>query len=266
MAFEALDIDLPALPDVLLKLSLLMAEENVDVPAMAALVEADMALASSVMKAVNSPLYGLRTRAQTVQQALTYLGTREIVAITYEMAMRAAFPPAPELAPIWERAARRGLLMGRIAQRLGVDAWTAHSAGLFQECGKAVLLRHAPDHYPSMLRAAGDDIELTVLENAGFRMSHDALGALLTESWGLAPAAVASVRHHLRVRATAEVPASVPEPAICVVAALAEALITMPKALAEVADRLAPQARLDPAQALRAAQQVAAQVAGAGTP
>ena len=73
----------------------------------------------------------------------------------FEMGLRAAFPPAPELEPLWERAARRGLLMGRLAQRLGLDAWAAHSAGLFEECGKAVLFRHATDHYRAMLRAAG---------------------------------------------------------------------------------------------------------------
>ena len=149
-----LDIDIPAQPEALVCLSLLLAADEVDLPAAASLIESDMALAAAVMKAVNSSLYGLRGRVQSVQQALTYLGMREVAGITYELGLRAAFPPAAELEPLWQRAARRGLLMGRIAQELGVDAWAAHSAGLFEECGKAVLFRHATDHYRSMLRAA----------------------------------------------------------------------------------------------------------------
>ena len=98
---RSLEIDIPSKPDALVKLSLLLAEDDVNQRAVAALVEADMALAAAVMKAVNSSLYGLAGRVQSVQQAITYLGTREVAGITFEMGLRAAFPPAPELEPIW---------------------------------------------------------------------------------------------------------------------------------------------------------------------
>ncbi len=255
------DIDLPAMPDVLVRLSLLMAEDDIDLHAVSALVESDMALAASVLKATNSPLYGLKGRVQTVQQALTYMGMREVAAITYEMGMRAAFPPTPQLAAIWDRAARRGVLMGRIGQALDVDPWAAHSAGLFEECGKAVLLRHAPEHYPSMLRAAGNDAELVTLEQAGFGVSHDTLGAVLTESWGLAEPAVASVRHHVRVQAGGDLPAEAPRRRVSALSALAHAAMDAPQTIGEVAARVAPQALLDPALAQRTAERVAAQIA-----
>src|SRR5688572_3445296 len=196
-----LDIDIPSQPQALVKLSLLLADAEINLPAVASLIESDMALAAAVMKAVNSSLYGLKGRVQSVQQAITYLGMREVAAITFEMGLRAAFPPTPELEPLWLRAGRRGLVMGRMGQQLGVDGWAAHSAGLFEECGKAVLYRHAPQHYPSMLRAAPTDLELVQLERTGFGVSHDALGAALCESWGLGQAAVSSVRHHVAVQA-----------------------------------------------------------------
>jgi hypothetical protein len=171
-----LDIDIPAQPESLVKLSLLLAEEDVDLKALSTLVESDMALAAAVLKAVNSSLYGLSGRVQSVQQAITYLGTREVAAVTFEMGLRAVFPHAPELAPIWERAAMRGVLMGRIGAALGVDPWIAHSAGLFEECGKAVLFRHASARYKPLLAAAdGDDAELLRLEQAEFGVGHDRL-------------------------------------------------------------------------------------------
>ena len=73
-------------------------------------------------------MYGLRGRVQSVPQAITYLGTREVAAVTFELGLRAVFPAAPELEPLWERASVRGLLMGRIGQALSVDPWAAHSA------------------------------------------------------------------------------------------------------------------------------------------
>jgi HD-like signal output (HDOD) protein len=257
---RTLDIDIPAQPDSLVKLSLLLAEEDINLPAAAELIERDMALAAAVMKAVNSSLYGLRGRVQSVQQAITYLGMREVAAITFEMGLRAAFPAASELEPLWERASRRGLLMGRIAQQLGVDAWAAHSAGLFEECGKAVLFRHAPDHYRSMLRACTSDSELVQLEHTGFGVSHDALGAALCESWGLGPGAVASVRHHVAVQAGGDLLMALPRRAICALSAIVYAEMNEPDSLLPVVQRVAPQVPLDETLVMRAVQKISEQI------
>jgi HD-like signal output (HDOD) protein len=251
-----LDIDIPSQPQALLELSLLLAEEDINLTAASTLIEGDMALASAVMKAVNSSLYGLKGRVQSVHQAITYLGMREVAAITFEMGLRAAFPPTPELDPIWKRAAWRGQLMGRLAQRLDLDAWAAHSAGLFEECGKAVLFRHAPDHYRAMLRAAPGDRELVQLEHTGFGVSHDALGAALCESWGLGAAAVASVRHHVMAQATHELAGPPARVNICALSVLAHTLETEPDTLDEVAQCVAPQADLEPLLVVRALRQV----------
>jgi HD-like signal output (HDOD) protein len=234
-----LDIDIPSQPQSLLQLSLLLADEDIDVRACAALIENDMALAAAVMKAVNSSLYGLRGRVQSVQQAVTYLGMREVAAITFEMGLRAAFPPAAELEPLWLRAARRGVLMGRLGARLSLDAWAAHSAGLFEECGKAVLFRHAPDHYG---------------------VSHDALGAALCESWGLGAAAVASVRHHVVAQETHELPVQPARRAVCALSVMAHALFTAPQTLDDVVLSVAPAADLDVTLVLRAVRRVQEQL------
>lgn len=259
---RSLEIDIPAQPEALVKLSLLLAEDDIDLPRIAGLIEGDMALAAAVMKAVNSSLYGLKGRVQSVQQAITYLGMREVAAITFEMGLRAAFPPAAELEPLWQRAAARGLLMGRLAQRVGLDAWAAHSAGLFEECGKAVLFRHAPDHYRAMLRAATDDAELLQIEHAGFGVSHDALGAALCESWGLGPVAVASVRHHVQLQTERAFPAQLPanRRAVAALSPIAQALADAPDTLEDVVQALAAPAELDPTSLLRAARTLAEQM------
>ena len=260
---RSLNIDIPAQPEALVKLSLLLAEDVVNLHAVSGLIASDMALASAMLKAVNSSLYGLHSRVTSVQQAITYLGTREVASVTFERGLRAVFPPAPELEPMWERAGVRGLLMGRIGQALNVDPWAAHSAGLFEECGKAVLFRHATERYRPMLVQAADDEELLLLEHAEFGVSHDALGAALCESWGLAPHAVASVRFHVIVNATRELPMQLPRRSICALSALAWALMTDPDSLDEVAQKVAPQADLDPTLVLRGARKVQAQIEAA---
>lgn len=253
---RTLDIDIPAKPEVLVRLSLLLADEEVNLEAVGRLVEADMSLASAVMKAVNSSWYGLRGRAQSVQQAVTYLGTREVAGITFEMGLRAAFPPAPELEPIWARAGMRGMLMGRLGQSLGLDAWAAHTAGLFEECGKAVLFRHAPEHYPSMLRAAATDVDLCQIEHVGFGVSHDALGAALCESWGIGAPAVASVRHHVHAQATRTIDGQTPRRQVQALSVIVHALTNSPKEVDEVAEAMAVQAEFDRTATLRSVRRL----------
>jgi HD-like signal output (HDOD) protein len=260
---RSLNIDVPAQPEALVKLSLLLADDEVNMPALASLIESDMALASAVLKAVNSSLYGLTGRVQTVQQAITYLGTRDVAAVTFEMGLKAVFPPAPELDPVWQRAGVRGLLMGRIGQALGVDPWACHSAGLFEECGKAVLYRHAPERYGPLLDAAKGDDELLFLEHQEFGVSHDALGAALCESWGLAAPAVHSVRYHVVVNATRELPMHVQRRAVCAISALANALMVDPDTVDDVARTVGPQADLDVDMVLRGTRRVQAQIEAA---
>jgi HD-like signal output (HDOD) protein len=262
-ALRSLNIDVPAQPEVLADLSILLSDPDANLQQVAQLIETDMALASAVLRAVNSALYGLKGRVQSVQQAITYLGTREIGAVTFELALRAVFPSAAELEPVWERAKVRGLLMGRVAGELALDAWAAHSAGLFEECGKAVLFRHAPARYRPMLRDAADDLALTALEQEAFGVSHDALGAAMCESWGLALDAVASVRHHVAVQATRQVPLQLPRRGLIALSAVAHAMMLDPDQVPAVVEQVAPQADLDGAVMLRGVGRVMAQIENA---
>jgi HD-like signal output (HDOD) protein len=261
-ALRRLDIDIPTQPHALAQLTPLLAQEEVALPAVSALIETDMALAAAVLRAVNSSLYGLRGRVQTVHQALTYLGLREVAAITFEIGLRAVFPPAHELEPLWRRAVRRGLIMGRMAQRLGLaDTWAAHSAGLFEECGKAVLFRHACAPYRAMLQAAGnDDVALTKLERDRFGVSHAALGAALCESWGLAGPAVASVRYHVAVQRGAPLPDGLPRAMVLALSAVAYSLMQAPETLQETGQRVAEPVGLRADKLLETARRVEEQL------
>jgi HD-like signal output (HDOD) protein len=261
-ALRRLDIDIPTQPHALAQLTPLLAQEEVALPAVSALIETDMALAAAVLRAVNSSLYGLRGRVQTVHQALTYLGLREVAAITFEIGLRAVFPPAHELEPLWRRAVRRGLIMGRMAQRLGLaDTWAAHSAGLFEECGKAVLFRHACAPYRAMLQAAGtDDVALAKLERDRFGVSHAALGAALCESWGLAGPAVASVRYHVAVQRGAALPDGLPRAMVLALSAVAYSLMQAPATLQETVQRVAEPVGLQADKLLETARRVEEQL------
>lgn len=191
-----LNIDLPACPSTLVKLSLLMAEEDSSVDQLAALIETDMALSSAVVRTVNSALFGLLKRVETVHEGIRYLGMAQVAGLTYEIGLRGAFPPSPLLQKIWDRAGIRGLAMGRIARQLDVDPWQAHTAGLFAETGRAVLYAYDRQRYQELDNAQNqsDEALLCAAEIEAFGVSHSALGAALCQSWGLHRDVADSVR------------------------------------------------------------------------
>ncbi|HET8693391.1 MAG TPA: HDOD domain-containing protein [Aquabacterium sp.] len=179
-----LNIDLPACPNTLVKLSLLMADEDASIDQMAALIETDMALSAAVVRTVNSALFGLLKRVESVHDGIRYLGMAQVAGLTYEIGLRGAFPPSPLLQNIWDRAGVRGLAMGRIARQMDLDPWHAHTLGLFAESGRAVLIAYDRQRYAN-LTAEQDEALLCAAEIEAFGVSHSALGAALCQAWGL---------------------------------------------------------------------------------
>jgi HD-like signal output (HDOD) protein len=196
-----LNIDLPACPATLVKLSLMMADENASIADMAILIEADMALASAVVRTVNSAMFGLLKRVETVHDAVRYLGMAQVASLTYEMGLRGAFPPTPLLQSLWDRAGIRGMAMGRIARQLDVDPWMAHTMGLFAETGRAVLYAYDRAQYTRINEgfsgSVGDEAQLSAAEIEAFGVSHTALGAAMCQSWGLSREIADGVRNRL---------------------------------------------------------------------
>ena len=244
-------MDLPSPPAALVRMAALLAQPTCDLDNLGDLIESDMSLAAALLRTVNSALFNLSGRVQTVREAITYLGMRQVSGLALQHGLRAAFPQATELDLLWQRAAARGELMGVLGQALGFDAWAAHSAGLFEECGKALLFRHSPARYRAMWAAEPtDDSALCALEQDAFGISHDILGAALCETWGLRPSAVHSVRHHVEFHSTLVLPTPDSHRTICALSALANCIMSRPADIARCTDLISKQLNLPPARVL----------------
>jgi HD-like signal output (HDOD) protein len=197
-----LQIDLPACPRTLIELQTLLAQPDVHAQACADVIAADMALAAEVIQTVNSAMFGLLRRVDHVGEALRYLGTDQVAAITLQAALRRAFKPTPLMERIWERAAILGWVMGRAARGLGVEPWLAHSAGLFALSGMAVFAARDdlfPQGYARICDAhVARPAEQAEAEHALIGLGHHAVGSALCARWGLS----IQVVRYVRARAT----------------------------------------------------------------
>jgi HD-like signal output (HDOD) protein len=204
-ANEILDTELPAMPAVLASLGAEMQKEDPDFNRVSTLVNADVGLASAVVKIANSPFVGLGRRIGSVQQAVLYLGMAEVFSVVTGLLLRRTFKGGgQEMERLWDAASRRAAWMSWLSRGVGaVKSDRAYTCGLFEDCGMAVLLLRAPGYAQTMAQLEASD-NPRELERQQHGLDHVVLSQALVRAWGLPDTIALAVRHHHDILTLAE--------------------------------------------------------------
>jgi HD-like signal output (HDOD) protein len=194
------EIGIPPCPAVLAEF---MAESNRDEPdfrRLSHLINKDVALAASVLKTINSPLYGLTKKARTVQDALALLGLRETSRLIAGLLLRRAFASSqsPAMYEFWDGSSRVAMIAAYLARELDVVRLDeSHTFALFRDCGVPVLLTRYPE-YESLLALTRFENERrrTEIERSRYGFDHALVSATLAQTWHLPTDMWQSIRVH----------------------------------------------------------------------
>lgn len=165
----------------------------------ARIAERDVAMAASLLRVANSPLYQRSRPAATVTEAVAVLGMTGTISILTGFLLRQAVPvESPMLKHFWENSTRRADAMGYIARQMyGINADIAHSCGLFCHVGIPILLQSTNGYAKTLEQAlVHTDKSMTELENAAHRTDHAVVGAIVAKTWRLPPIVSIAVRMH----------------------------------------------------------------------
>jgi len=194
------DIGIPPCPAILTKLLRETRTDDPDFRRIGQLISNDVALAASVINTANSPFYGLRIKATTIQQALTLLGLHTVSQLVTGLLLRQAFPQASGggMERFWKSSMTTALIAALIAREIGqADHGGAHTFALFRDCGMAVMLQKFPAYVGVINGTAGTDAGLvTDYEDQQFQMNHCRVGAQLARIWQLSDAHCLGILHH----------------------------------------------------------------------
>jgi len=197
----AREIGIPPCPAILGRLSAEMRQKEPDTRKLAALIGTDIALSAALLKFVNSPFYGLRTRATNAHQALSVIGLRAGANLVTGLVLRQAFPASssPLMQRFWDGSSRVAAAALAAARRLrGIDIDEAHTYALFRDCGMPVMIKKFADYakiFDSLERTPG--AQVTVVEEMRYRYSHARVGYALARGWLLPePFCRAILYHH----------------------------------------------------------------------
>jgi len=192
-------IGIPPCPALLLDLRHEMAREDPNFQRMAHLISRDVALAGTLLKAVNSPFFHLSQKADTVGQALALLGMERLMAMIGGcMARHALQQQTLDLERFWDVSAKRAAAMSLLARELRVAQQdVAYTFGLFCDLGIPLMWQRFSD-YRHTLRQANDSRQhcFTVIEDQQHQTNHALVGAIMAKSWHLPQAIVLPIRLH----------------------------------------------------------------------
>lgn len=192
-------IVIPPCPELLTRLQAVMAESDPDWDAVCAIAASDVAMAASLVRAANSPIYARSGSVSSVPQAMSLLGLRQTSALLTQFLTSRAIPAShPALMHFWQSASRRALVMGYVARQLyGTPPDLAHTFGLFCDVGIPLLLQGLRGYAGTLAEArARQDRSFTATEQAAHRTDHAIVGALVARTWGLPTELKTALRLH----------------------------------------------------------------------
>ena len=195
--------ELPPLPTVVTRALEILSDPGVDIKAVEKVIGKDQSLVSKLIKISNSVLYGGLNRVESLQQALTRLGTKTTKSLVLSASMQTYFfKRNPGMQTwgqfLWQHAAECGLAARRIAVAAGYDdPEKAFVGGLLHDIGKLVLLLVSADSYRQIQNLKKQDaLSDHAAEMKLIGTNHMEIGELLMEKWKMPQSAKVCVKFH----------------------------------------------------------------------
>jgi putative nucleotidyltransferase with HDIG domain len=194
---------LPSLGSVNKALQGLLLTEQRYTAQIAEIIRRDPSLTSRLLRLVNSVYYGLSTPVNSIEEAVFYLGVRQIRQLAMvtpiiedfqRLTKQCAFP----WREFWQHCIGTAILTREVttAVQFASDE-SDYVAGLVHDVGKIVMAWTFPDHFTEIHRLAGQGAtDLTVIETEVLGIDHAELGALYLERHRLPEIMIKAARFH----------------------------------------------------------------------
>ena len=195
--------NLPSLPAVVLDLlASLDNDADLDVPALARLIEKDQSLSARTLRIANSSFYGMPRQVRNVEDAIAMLGLQTIRSIALSASMIGRFPVrsgfgAFDFVAFWRHCIETALAARALAALSGRSTALAYTGGLLHDVGRLVLAYQFPATHAAVLEHSGThSCSLLQAERELLRFDHCTIGQALAQHWKLPPEITAAIGQH----------------------------------------------------------------------
>lgn len=195
--------NIPTLPSAATRALAIVNDPNCSTRDFTRIIETDPALATSLLKLVNSSMYGGVSKCVDLTQAITRLGMRETQNLILAVSVRSVFRWMPERQEgerdrLWRHCSLTGVLSRQINEKLGLGySGEEFSAGIAHDLGRIMLAVGYPDVFSKLASEdTTDETRLLALEAEILGFTHCELGAWLTAMWSLPDELTEAIEYH----------------------------------------------------------------------
>ena len=218
--------NLPPISQAALRLVNLLEQSSISNDEIVQVIKCDNVLTAKLLRACNSPYFGLDEPVSSVDQAVLMLGHQQILHIVLTLAFGSAMVvPLPGYAVEANELWRHSLLTATAAEivagsgDLNVEAPVAFTVGLLHDIGKLALSQALTPELQIEIRQLIEQqgCPRTDAEKKIMGADHSEVGACLLKSWNLPEDIVEAVANHHH-------PICLPRPKLSLVAHMANCL------------------------------------------
>lgn len=194
----------PAKPKILIELQQEQSKKEPNPEAFAEVIAKDVALSANVLKAVNSPVYGLKRKITDIRQGVILLGCDNISNLASFLIMRNSMrgKACISLEKFWDLTMQTANMMRLLIPQLRFSAPPsaddAYAFGLFRDCGIPMLAMKYSGYREVLMEANANPQRIfTDIEEHYYQTNHAVIGYYVASSWNL-PASLCQLilRHH----------------------------------------------------------------------
>lgn len=197
--------ELPPLPTAVAKVLDETNRSEPDMHKIDEIVSGDQALASKVLRIVNSAYYGLSRQVTSVNQAVLILGIQQIRTITLSVGSISAFTSrgpvdAEGMRRFWQHSFATAAACTALCSKLNVDRKTSDeiaTIGILHDVGRMFFFCNFKPNYQKLVNKAlqaGTTYEFE--ENEFLGDTHAGIGAIVADKWELPDKIVDGIRMH----------------------------------------------------------------------
>lgn len=196
-------VGLPTLPSMVQNINRLMLNPRTSAKEVAQLISSDPAIASKVLRVVNSSFYGFPNRISTITHAIVILGFNTVKSIVLSSTIFDIFKDQKssklfDRNDFWRHSVGCGASSRAVGRVIGYTALEEiFIAGLLSDIGKIVLDQFLHDHFVTILEhARSKNCLLAQSEEEILGVTHAEIGAWLFEKWNMSKGLVEAIRYH----------------------------------------------------------------------
>jgi HD-like signal output (HDOD) protein len=170
---------------------------------MAEVIQYDPVITATVIRTCNSAWFGLKNPAESVRDAVAFLGMDQVIEIALMKSCSKALSGTQDGyglqdGDLWCYSVSSAVIAKTIATRLRLEHRnTLFTASLVKDIGKIILGRYIAESSQQMAALVENEhFSFREAEKQLFGIDHAELGAMIAKLWKFSPRMVTIIRHH----------------------------------------------------------------------